>query len=88
MQYNLLADRLCRPARYHHASTETLNFCYRAPRIMAEIRHSNCDLVCTQELDHASDFYIEQLETLGYKTVHKSRPCPFRTLEGLGISYK
>jgi mRNA deadenylase 3'-5' endonuclease subunit Ccr4 len=55
---------------------------------MAEIRDSNCDLVCTQELDHASDFYIEQLETLGYSTIHKPRPCPIRTLEGLGISFK
>lgn len=88
MQYNLLADRLCSADRYHHAKTELLSFAIRGPRIMAEIARSNCDLVCMQELDHASDFYILNLAQLGYYTLHQPRPCSTATLEGLAISFK
>ena len=61
MQYNLLADRLCTKHRYAYARPEIRNFSNRCKRIIEEIRYSDCDVLCLQEVDHADDVYIPSL---------------------------
>ena len=86
MSYNILADRLA--TQYHHKKTPTdfLHLQFRGPRILAEIRQSNADIICLQELDRVSDFYDQMFSALGYKLVHYPRPGIFRN-EGIAIAY-
>lgn len=48
-----------------------LNFRYRSVRILQEIKSSEADIICLQEVDHLDDFYRPQLESLGYQ-VHEA----------------
>lgn len=43
-----------------------LSFKFRSVRILHEIRESNSDIICLQEVDHFDDFYKPRLEELGY----------------------
>ena len=44
-----------------------LNFKYRSVRILQEIKSSEADIICLQEVDHMDDYYRPQLENLGYQ---------------------
>ncbi len=69
LSYNLLADRLAHASRYPHIPRSILAFNYRGPRIVAEIRESEADILCLQEVDHVSDFYAKELDKIGYSLV-------------------
>lgn len=87
MSYNLLADRLAYPHIFTHTTPARLSFQFRGPRILAEIRASDADILCLQEVDRVSDFYDGMLSALGYKLVHYGRPGLFRG-EGVAIAFK
>jgi len=89
MQYNLLADRLAHPHRYAYVPLDILSFSYRSARILEEIRTSDCDVLCLQEMDHAQDVYLPALDKMGYKTLYyQKKPVNNVQKEGLAISFK
>jgi mRNA deadenylase 3'-5' endonuclease subunit Ccr4 len=50
-----------------------MDFSFRGPRIIEEIRQSDASIVCLQELDRIDDFYDEELKMLGYRVVYGKR---------------
>ena len=46
MSYNVLAYGNDTPSEFTYASKENLNFNYRAPRIIKEIKDANADILC------------------------------------------
>ena len=48
-----------------------LNFKYRSHKILEELKYSNSDIICLQEVDHIEDFYRPQLEGMGY-SIHEA----------------
>ncbi len=87
MSYNLLADRLALPKYFPHTTPALLSFQFRGPRIITEIRLSDCDILCLQEVDRVSDYYDGMFNALGYKLIHYGRPGILRG-EGVAIAYK
>ena len=53
-----------------------LEFGFRAPRIIEEIRSSEASLVCLQEVDHIDDFYDGELKGLGFNVIYGKRESP------------
>ena len=86
MSYNVLADRLASLKHFGHTTRSILSLQFRGPRIITEIRESNADVLCLQEVDRL-DFYEPMLNALGYSLVHYGRPGLFRG-EGIAIAYK
>jgi CCR4-NOT transcription complex subunit 6 len=79
MQYNMLADRLAHPHRYAYVPLDILSFSYRSARILEEIRTSDCDVLCLQEMDHAQDVYLPALDKMSYKTLYYQKK-PFNNV--------
>jgi mRNA deadenylase 3'-5' endonuclease subunit Ccr4 len=53
-----------------YASDQALDFNYRLRRIMAEIKESDSDILCLQEINFCSlKRYETELEKLGYKFI-------------------
>ena len=65
MSYNVLADRLASTDKFSHTTSKVLHFDYRGPRIIEEIKQSEANVFCFQEVDRVSDFYRPRLEGLG-----------------------
>ena len=79
MSYNLLADCIANPVGYS-TSQQVIDFRFRAPRIIEEIRQSGATLVCLQEIDRIDDYYHEKLTELGFNVNYAkkvpSKPTP------------
>ena len=73
MSYNVLADQLATPDFHPLQTSQELDFAFRAPRIIEEIRQSGASLVFLQELDRIDDFYDEKLKSLGFSVVYGQR---------------
>ncbi|TNV78978.1 hypothetical protein FGO68_gene13172 [Halteria grandinella] len=73
LSYNILADCYSRYFMFKYVRHGNLNFNYRSLRILQEIKDSNSDIICLQEVDHMDDFYKPQLEKLGYDLHHAYR---------------
>jgi len=86
MTYNVLAESYTIPSRYHYCPEFARRFNYRGKRIVSEISEYNPDIVCLQEVDHFSDFFKPQLESLGYKGVFVKRTG--WKLDGCALFYK
>ena len=68
LSYNILADRYTNPERTKgHMNENHLDFAKRSARIMSEIRDSDADLICLQEVDHLADVYGPFLKDMGYE---------------------
>ena len=65
MSYNLLTSFYATQKSHPHASNEILDFNFRAPRIIEEIRGSDAQVICLQEVDML-DFYVPQLQKLDF----------------------
>ena len=63
-----------------------MDFGFRGPRIIAEIRQSRADIICLQEVDRVSDFYREQFSAFGYDLIFYGRPGDLSE-EGIAIAY-
>jgi len=83
----VLADRLALHHHFSHTTRSILSLQFRGPRVIAEIRNSNADVLCLQEVDRVTDFYEPMLNALGYSLVHYGRPGLFRG-EGIALAYK
>ena len=46
MSYNVLADRLASLRKFRHTTAPILNFDFRGPRIIDEIKQSRASIVC------------------------------------------
>jgi len=59
MTYNILADchLQTHSSQYSYTSDAHLSLDYRGYRIIEEIKHLDCDVVCLQEVD---DFFYEK----------------------------
>ena len=88
MTYNFLADRLAGQGYHTHASVPTLHFDFRGPRIFEEIKASNADILCLQEVDRWYDFYGARFTDLGYKYVFYKRKSRGKEEEGIVVAYK
>ena len=89
MTYNFLADRLAGQGYHTHASVPTLHFDFRGPRIFEEIKASNADILCLQEVDHWYDFYGARFTDLGYKYVfYKRKTVNKKEGEGIVLAFK
>ena len=62
MSYNVLADRLASLRKFRHTTAPILDFDFRGPRIIEEIKNSRASIVCMQEVDRVKDFYKPRLE--------------------------
>ena len=76
MSYNILADQLATEEFQPMQQSHMLEFGFRAPRIIEEIRSSDASLVCLQEVDHIDDFYDGELKGLGYNVIYGKRENP------------
>ena len=74
MSYNVLADRLASLSKFSHTTNDVLDFDFRGPRIIEEIKQSGASIVCIQEMDRVADFYKPQLEDIGMELIHFKRP--------------
>lgn len=57
LSYNILADCYSKYFMFKYVRHVYLNFKYRSVRIMQEIKSSEADIICLQEVDHLDDFY-------------------------------
>lgn len=83
MSYNVLAYGNDTLTDFDYATKENLNFNYRAPRIIQEIKDSNADILCLQELNHVSDFYKPELNALGYELIYDIIDLDYPCFQGL-----
>ena len=74
MSYNLLADCCANPVSFS-TSQQVIDFNFRAPRIIEEIRQSGATLICLQEIDRIDDYYHEKLTEMGFN-VHYGKKVP------------
>ena len=70
MSYNILAQPYATQRAFPYAFPEILDFNYRSPRIMQDLRQINADIVCLQELtvDGYDKFFKNELSLLGYSS--------------------
>ena len=57
LSYNILADCYSKYFMFKYVRHGYLSFQYRSHKILEELKHSNSDIICLQEVDHIEDFY-------------------------------
>ena len=68
VQYNILADIYTdQEHAWHMFLGPHSEFEVRGPKIVAELKESNADIICLTEVDHFEDFYRQHLTALGYE---------------------
>ena len=89
MTYNFLSDRMATQEHHSYASLSNLDFNFRGPRILEEIKASDADILCLQEVDHWYDFYGARFTDLGYKYVfYKRKTVNKKEGEGIVLAFK
>jgi mRNA deadenylase 3'-5' endonuclease subunit Ccr4 len=83
MSYNVLAYGNDTKTDFTYVSKENLNFNYRAPRVIKEIKEANADILCLQELNNIANFYKPELNSLGYELVFDVKITPYPCFTGL-----
>ncbi|CDW80670.1 potential mrna deadenylase and ccr4-not complex subunit ccr4p [Stylonychia lemnae] len=84
LSYNVLADCYSHYFMFKYVDHSILKFKYRSFRILEEIKQSNSDIICLQEVDHIHDFYKPNLEQLGYSIQYTLR----REKDAVLVGYK
>jgi mRNA deadenylase, exonuclease subunit and related nucleases len=72
LSYNVLADGYSGLFASDAGSTY-IDFKYRSPIVIEEIRRFNADIILLQEIDHYDDFYQPKLTELGYELIQGKR---------------
>ncbi|KAJ9500554.1 Glucose-repressible alcohol dehydrogenase transcriptional effector [Exophiala xenobiotica] len=69
LNYNILCARYATQSQYGYVPERVLTWGYRKTLILEEIRETNADIVCLQELDRTSydEFFRAELSRSGYK---------------------
>ncbi|XP_061098354.1 protein angel homolog 2 isoform X2 [Conger conger] len=90
MSYNILAQQLLQenPYLYKHCHSSILDWNYRFPNILKELKIHNADILCLQEVqeDHYQNQLKPSLESLGYQCEYKRRTG--RKSDGCAVSFK
>ncbi|XP_038616894.1 protein angel homolog 2 isoform X1 [Tachyglossus aculeatus] len=90
MSYNILSQDLLEDNShlYTHCRQSLLNWSYRFPNILKEIKHWNADVLCLQEVqeNHYKREIRPSLESLGYHCEYKVRTG--RKPDGCAICFK
>ena len=94
MSYNVLCDGCDSVETCKHATQEVLDFWFRAPRIISEIRESKADIICFQELNHVGTkgetmkpFYKAELNKLGFELICY-KPADYFTEDRIAIAVR
>lgn len=78
-QFNILADGLSGLRKdmgaFSRASFDFLNWNYRRYLLLSEITQYNPDIVTLQECDHFHDFFLPEMERLGYCGIFAPKPA-------------
>lgn len=89
MCYNILSQNLIDDHRqlYQSIDPNSLNWPERGVKIMRELKSSNADIICLQEVHfkHFREFFWPSLKSLGYNTVYKKKTG--NKLDGCAIIY-
>ncbi|KAL2074190.1 hypothetical protein VTL71DRAFT_7968 [Oculimacula yallundae] len=69
--FNILSNQACTRKMYGYSAIKALDWDYRKSQILADIRNSNADFVCLQEVDQETfgEFFSVQLAYNDYKGV-------------------
>ena len=65
LQWNTLADQLA--TDFPRASVEALQWTERQGLLIAELERSEADLIVLEEVDHYEDWFLPNLQRLGYE---------------------
>jgi len=82
--WNLLADYLS--DAFPNTDPHVLTWDYRSPLIREVIRDSHADVISLVEADHYSDFYEQELNALGYKSLYLKKNG--KNLDGCVLAWK
>ena len=75
MCYNVLCDKYCTRQLYGYCPTWALNWDFRKKGIMDEIKHSQADIICLQEVetDQFYNFFLPDLKAVGYEGIFSAK---------------
>jgi mRNA deadenylase 3'-5' endonuclease subunit Ccr4 len=86
MTYNTLAQTLMnRRESFHYVSKQAGRWKNRRQLLMEEIKDVNADVICMQEVDFFEDYWKEEFEKLGYKSVHQPKTTSKREIKRYGL---
>ncbi|CZS93199.1 hypothetical protein WAI453_000890 [Rhynchosporium graminicola] len=73
--FNILSNQACTRKMYGYSAIQALDWDYRKDQILADIRNSDADFVCLQEVDQETfgEFFSMKLAYDGYKGVFFAR---------------
>jgi len=76
LTWNILCEKFATASLYGYTPTKALSWDYRKMKILQEIRESNADFLCLQEIatDVFREFFSPELAQDDYKGVHWPRP--------------
>lgn len=76
LTWNILCEKFATASLYGYTPTKALSWDYRKLKILQEIRESNADILCLQEIatDVFREFFSPELAQDDYKGVHWPRP--------------
>ena len=85
--YNILCDGLANKKAFRYARKPILEFDYRSIRILKELRESEADIMCFQEMNKW-EFYQPRIEALGYECHAFIQNKPYMTeMTSKGLVY-
>ncbi|KAK3995592.1 glucose-repressible alcohol dehydrogenase transcriptional effector [Cladorrhinum sp. PSN332] len=76
LTWNILCEKFATASLYGYTPTKALSWDYRKMKILQEIRESDADILCLQEIatDVFREFFSPELAQDDYKGVHWPRP--------------
>ncbi|KAK4229785.1 glucose-repressible alcohol dehydrogenase transcriptional effector [Podospora fimiseda] len=76
LTWNILCEKFATASLYGYTPTKALSWDYRKEKILQEIRESDADILCLQEIatDVFREFFSPSLAQNDYKGVHWPRP--------------
>ncbi|XP_078324522.1 uncharacterized protein LOC111103002 isoform X1 [Crassostrea virginica] len=89
MSYNVLADCHTHPSTYPYRNPDQLHINSRHKGLMEELRYSNCDVICLQEVGpgYYKDTLEPEMKKLGYEGIFVKRTFD-KNDEGCATFYK
>eukprot|EP00884_Botryococcus_braunii_P001983 jgi/Botrbrau1/11786/Bobra.0195s0110.1 len=74
-QWNTLADGLAQHGDFVKVHSKVLEWDYRAPLILEEIKYAQADILCLQEVNRFDEFFRPVLNQLGFSGYFWPKPC-------------
>ncbi|KAL3498108.1 hypothetical protein ACH5RR_040840 [Cinchona calisaya] len=86
VSYNILAQVYVKSALFPHSPSPCLKWKARSQAVLTVLKNLGSDFLCLQEVDEYDSFYKQNMENLGYSSIHVQRSGQKR--DGCGIFYK